>query len=242
MFAVKSVDIPGLKETFGIPLEDVNEKKLSDLVVGRRLVKSSKTLLLVAQQLSTSLDCSARYVTHYYWLTLKSADCMITLLIRRARRHGFLYSPKNAFSFNIVTDEEDISRDLKCWCRIFTKAICSVTPPESVNRLQAAEETLRAHVLSLFDKFPEDTREYMESWKYFVPILQNWNLFAREMQIYVPSPERFMLVPVEIMKKLRKLMSEAYKKGHLKDRSMLDALDRVFHNSAELLATCRYHI
>lgn len=173
---------------------------------------------------------------------VKSADLIVILLnYRRTARHGLIYSPRNVFSLKIFTDNDEISKDLKFWCRIFTKAICSVTPTECIDRLQPAEVALRAHLLQIISEFPEDTQNYMKSWTPNIPILQNWNLFAREMQLYLPSPEDFMLAPTNLMNNCRQFILKGSEDGLLKDKSILDDLGEVFNNSAELLKLGRIH-
>lgn len=99
--------------------------------------------------------------------------------------------------------EKKIIFMLKSFVRIFTNSPCAMEPSHCLTKLEHLEDVLRDHLLQQTSKFSPSTVEFMLSWG-DAPMLGHWNLFAKEMQLYLPDPKQFISVPVSTINAIHK--------------------------------------
>ncbi|XP_035706611.1 uncharacterized protein LOC118435191 [Folsomia candida] len=143
----------------------------------------------------------------------------------RTSRYGVSYAPKLSCNLHLVTKEKlnqeeregeseeekeeeeeggqkNIIFFLKSFCRIFTNSVCALEPSESLDKLQHLEPLLKNHLLLQASNFDRGTVEFMNSWGE-APMLGHWNLYAKELQLYLPNPAEFISIPIATINKIR---------------------------------------
>lgn len=153
-------------------------------------------------------------------------------IFRRVQKYGVTYSPTEARSLKLATDEDDLAALLKSFCRIFMNPISSVKPSECLVTLASFEDILKDHLLQQRQFLPSSTVKYMESWK-DGPMISHWNLYAMEMQLPHPNPQNFISVPMSTFRKMKKFL--------IRDENAMDLVDEMDackESAAALLDKC----
>lgn len=95
----------------------------------------------------------------------------------------------------MFSDSAQTAIDLKWWIRIFMNGISSIKPSECIKFFERFETLFKDHLLGQADSLPQPTVEDMKSWANR-PMLQHWNLYALELQLFYPNPTEFYVLPV----------------------------------------------
>ncbi|XP_035702012.1 uncharacterized protein LOC118433820 [Folsomia candida] len=149
---------------------------------------------------------------------------------RRVLKYGVQYSPNDARSTNVATNEDDIADLLKRFTRIFLNAISSYKPSECLEKLANFEEVLRDHLMQQKKFFPPSTVKYMESWG-DGPMIGDWNLLALELQLPHPNPAHYISVPMSTFQNLMEILIYDENANQL-----VDELDLCAESAKALLA------